>query len=300
MIPRKASPVRISLSQSNIESNYQGFSDLAALAADTDKGLFETFEIDMSRVKFLAGNMCSPLGAVLHRASENHNSVKIIDLQPQVEGILARNGFLRNYGYPNRMDRYGTTIEYSRLEPGDDRYFGEYIAKHLVGKGIPEMSPRLTKNFRKNILEIFSNATIHSRTTMGVFACGQSFPGNQQLDFCITDLGIGFKKNIKDQVGLDLAPEDAIEWALAANHTTKRGSIPGGMGLKLLREFIGLNKGRIQIVSAEGYWEQPGSGEPFKKRLPKSFPGTAVNIEIDTSDTKSYCFESELNPDQIF
>jgi hypothetical protein len=49
--------------------------------------------------------------------------------------------------------------------------------------------------------------------------------------------------------------DQAIEWALQEGNTTRKGSVPGGLGLKLIREFIAMNKGRIQIVSDRGYWE---------------------------------------------
>ena len=37
-------------------------------------------------------------------------------------------------------------------------------------------------------------------------------------------------------------------WATQGRNTTKRGPIPGGLGLKLLTEFIKLNEGRLQIA----------------------------------------------------
>ena len=58
-----------------------------------------------------------------------------------------------------------------------------------------------------------------------------------------------------------MAPEEAIEWATRANNTTKRGDVPGGLGLKLLCEFIDLNGGSLQIVSDGGLLEAERSQE---------------------------------------
>ena len=69
------------------------------------------------------------------------------------------------------------------------------------------------------------------------------------------------------------------------------GPIPGGLGLKLLREFVRLNEGRIQIVSDRGYWECDTNGENAV-RMEQSFPGTVV-LEINTADTKSSYLKSE-------
>ena len=95
------------------------------------------------------------------------------------------------------------------------------------------MSPGLLKKFRESIFEIFSNAVLHSRSKMGIFTCGQFFPVRHRLDFSVADLGIGMRQNIKDNTGLNLSAEAAIQWATEGRNTTKRGPVPGGLGLKL-------------------------------------------------------------------
>jgi len=93
--------------------------------------------------------------------------------------------------------------------------------------------------------------------------------------------------------------DDAISWATEGRNTTKNGAIPGGLGLKLLREFITLNKGVLRIVSDAGYWELSG-GKTSTFVFGNHFPGTVVNIEINTSDTRSYMLGSELAESDIF
>lgn len=161
------------------------------------------------------------------------------------------------------------------------------------------MSPGLLKKFRESIYEIFSNAVIHSQTKLGIFSCGQYFHKKHRLDFSVADLGIGIRRNIHERLGLDLSAEEAISWALEGKNTTKAGPIPGGLGLKLLREFIVKNEGRIQIVSDKGYWEL-SEGTVKTKAFAEPFPGTVVTIEINTADTKSYRLVSELRPEDIF
>ena len=215
----------------------------------------------MSGATWFDANMCAPFGALLYKTSHGLNTVKLVNLQPKVETILSKNGFLMNYGVARKKDTFGTTIEYKRFEAKDERYFATYIGQHLVGKGMPKMSIGLQKKFRESIFEILSNAVIHAETKLGIFACGQFFPVGRRLDFSIADLGIGMRENIKKNRSLDLTPEEAIVWATEGNNTTKTGKIPGGLGLKLLRDFVTLNKGRIQIVST------PGIGSLQKGRL---------------------------------
>ena len=109
------------------------------------------------------------------------------------------------------------------------------------------------------------------------------------------------KKNIQKKLGLILDPKDAIEWAITGDNTTRKleDGKPGGLGLKFLIEFIELNGGKIQIASDTGYWSLASDGRA-RHRFSIPFPGTIVNIEINTADAKSYCLLSELSPKDIF
>ena len=153
------------------------------------------------------------------------------------------------------------------------------------------MSQGLLKKFIESILEMFSNAVLHSRSELGIFSCGQYFPKRRRLDFSVTDLGIGIRRNVNEVTGQALSPDAAIKWATEGRNTTKRGQIPGGLGLKLLREFIDLNGGCINIVSDAGYWRQE-KGKTVTAILKRSFPGTVVSVEINTADNRSYLLSS--------
>jgi len=279
---------------------HPGFNALVRLAAETQACLFEDIEIDMGEVVWLDADMCAAFGAILYRLGEALNTVKLTNIPSGVESILSKNGFLSHYGGEKIPDRWGTTIPYRRFDVKDDRYFADYIERELMKRSeIPVMSPGLQKKFRESIFEIFSNAVLHSRTEMGIFSCGQFFPKRNSLDFSVADLGVGIRRNIKDNAGLDLSSIEAINWATEGRNTTKRDRIPGGLGLKLLGEFIDLNDGCIQIVSDTGYWRRVG-GKTFTALLTSPFPGTVVSLEINTADTHAYSLASELSPEDIF
>ena len=137
-------------------------------------------------------------------------------------------------------------------------------------------------------------------TQLGIFACGQFFPNGQRLDFSVADLGIGMCANIREETGLALTPEAAIAWAVEGTNTTRRrqDGRPGGLGLKIIRDFIRLNGGSIQIASDAGYWKAQGDREETL-RFERPFPGTVVNIEINTADTHSYRLSTEIEPGDI-
>lgn len=290
--------VRIDLT--DIRHDYGGFGKLVELNAKVEDCVFEKIEIDMRHVRWFDADMAAPFGAILYRLSSLLNNVRLTNFRTGVEEILSKNAFLSNYGRKRIPDRWGTTIPYERFEAKDGRYFGSYIEGEFIHRTeMPKMSKGLTKKFRESVFEIFSNAVIHSQTELGIFSCGQYFPKRNRLDFSVADLGIGIRRNVKKYAGLDLKADAAVQWATEGNNTTKRGPIPGGLGLKLLREFIELNQGRLQIVSDAGFWccEE---GRVYAKPLQAAFPGTCVVLEINTADTSSYLLKSELSESDIF
>lgn len=286
------SNVSIPVTRGRLESNFDGFLALTELNAALNTHAFENIDIDFSHCTWFDANMCAPLGAVLAKAADELNTVNLVGLTQSIRTILAKNQFLTNFGYRAEADSYGTTIKYKRFGNSDDQLFAEYLNQLKHGKGLPDMSEALSKRFNRSLLEVFVNASMHAASKLGVFACGQFYPKQHRLDFSISDAGIGIRRKIAKELGLKLNSDQAIAWALAEGHTTRQGSVPGGLGLKLIREFITLNKGRIQIVSDRGYWEMTPAGETCT-RFENGFPGTVINIEIDTTDQSSYRLSSE-------
>jgi len=283
-----------------IRHNQDGFEALVRLREKTKDCMFDDIEVDMSWTTWFDADMCAPFGAILYRLSDRVNNVNLVNVPPSVNRILSKNSFLSHYGGNKLPDTWGTTIPYRRFEAKDDRYFASYIEEEFIRRSeMPKMSVGLAKKFRESVFEIFSNAVIHSQTKLGIFSCGQYFPKRDRLDFAVADLGIGIRQNVLRNAGLNLRSDQAISWATEERNTTKKGRIPGGLGLKLLREFITLNRGRIQIVSDSGYWALE-DGEVVTTELKHRFPGTVVSIEIDTADKRSYKLSSEISEKDIF
>lgn len=283
-----------------IRHDFEGFAALTRLYSRTRDCLFENIEIDMRATDWFDADMCSVFGAILYSLGSDLNNVTLTNISPRVEQVLSKNGFLVHYGRAlNIIDRWGTTIFYKRFDIGESRYFSDYIDNEFINREeIPQMSHALLKKFRESVFEIFNNSQFHSGTELGVFSCGQFFPNRNRLNFIVADLGIGIRKKVCDHLGFDISPEQAIEWATQETHTTKIDT-PGGLGLKLLRDFIDLNGGRIQIVSDSGYWRRENRST-ITGRLDHPLPGTAVSLEINTADASSYRLSHETSLDDIF
>lgn len=284
--------MKISLPKS-IRHDQSGFSALADFWTQTQHCILDDIEVDMQATSWFDADMCAVFGAILYRLGDDLNSIELVNLNPKVESALSKNGFLSRYGRETLPDHWGTTISYQHFNVEDDRSFTEYMEREFLQRTeMPSMSPELLKKFWESLHEIFSNAATHSRTKLGVFSCGQFFPNRNRLDFTVADLGIGIQENVNADPQRNMTASEAISWAVQANNTTRTGEIPGGLGLALLCKFIGLNDGRIQIVSGQGYWRQKGQKTECLE-LSGSFPGTVVSIEVNTADTKSYRLASE-------
>ena len=283
-----------------VRHDLPGFRAIMRIASRTAHCFFDEVEIDMRSTTWFDADMCALLGSLLYKLNDDLNTVKLTNVSSAVHSILSKNGFLSHYGEERIPDRWGTTIRYHRFETTDDGTFAGYIEHELIHRQeLPVMSPGLTKRFRESIFEIFSNAVLHSETKLGIFSCGQLFPNRHTLSFTVAELGIGICESVRRHTGLNMRPEEAIEWATQETNTTKKGSIPGGLGLKLLSEFVDLNRGALQIVSDTGYWRREGA-RTLTATLDDRFGGTVVSLKINTADESAYKLQSEPDVEDIF
>ena len=107
------------------------------------------------------------------------------------------------------------------------------------------------------------------------------------------------RQKLKEALNLEFSSVEAIEWCTTDHNTTRTGDVPGGLGLKLLGDFIDLNRGSLQIVSGNGYWRREDQVATLRT-FPDCFPGTAVNIIINATDPQFYVLSTELQPEDIF
>lgn len=124
------------------------------------------------------------------------------------------------------------------------------------------------------------------------------FPRDHNLNFTIVDTGIGFAKRIEKDLGYSISSKDAIKWAMVDGNTTKQ-NVSGGIGLALLKEFILQNKGKIQILSGNAFYEL-SNGIEIIQELNYNFDGSIISMTFKTDDTLSYRFIDEIDNDDIF
>jgi signal transduction histidine kinase len=281
---------------STINNTFESYQQLITFYQSNKDNLFG--DIHLSLQGFFAANMSAALGALLDLFAADLNDIHFDNISPQIEQILLKNDFLTYYGRQRLHDNNHTTIKFQKLKPTDGKYFKSYVIEELIGRAeLPHMSAGVKEKITEAIYEIFVNAQIHSETKF-IYTCGQLFPNKNKIEFTIADTGIGFKQKINKRFGSSLSAVQAICWAVEDKTTTKQ-AISGGIGLALLKEFVEKNKGKMQIISDEGFYQFDASGVIAKPFVGK-FPGTVVNLQFCTDDHSNYALQSEININEIF
>jgi hypothetical protein len=282
----------------NIKSDFDGYDFIISIIKNY--GSYKNINIifDFRKTNFLEANLCAILGTVFEILENNRNTIKITNLTGSVETILRKNGFLVRFGYDKLIDRYDTSLTYKKFTSNDDKSFNDYIQTELLKKqDFPSHSPRLGKEITKNIFEMYENARTHGKCDF-IHTCGQFFPkaADKPLHFTIVDKGINIKHNVSHFLKEDLPAADAIEWAMKKGNTTKTGDTSGGLGLAVIFEFITLNKGKIQVISSNGFYEYY-NGIVTKNILNSVFDGTIINIRFNLNDANHYRLTIETEDD---
>ena len=162
----------------------------------------------------------------------------------------------------------------------------DYLTYNWIGKGWVQVSPRLRDAIVGRMWEIYNNAFEHSGTQIGVFSCGQYFKGYSDLVLSVVDFGQGIPANVRgffrqhageDQVS-KLSGASCLKWAFQAGNTTKIGE-PAGSGLDLLKDFIRVNQGKLEVYSNDGYALINKERERYENRG-LSFEGTLFHITL--------------------
>ena len=280
----------------NIDTSFESYQQLIDLYNENKDCRFETIEISFQQ--WFAANLSSALGAILDKLLLDLNTIHFDNISPNIRTIMQKNDFLSHFGYQRIADSNNTTISYLKLKPADGRFFHEYVVKELLNRPeLPTITPALKKKIAESIYEIFVNAQLHSESDF-IYTCGQVFPTEHTINFTITDTGMGFRKRVNSRFKRNLSSVQAIKWAMINGNSTKH-NISGGIGLAILEEFVSINKGKIQIISDDGFYQLDSSGVQAKL-FSGSFPGTIINVQFKTDDTTSYSLMSEADSGDLF
>jgi hypothetical protein len=262
---------------------------------------FEDIRFDFSRCGFLRPNAIAFLGGLARLVESRMGSVTFdwnTLHNPRVKTTIRQNGFASSFGDAS-VPWDGTSIRYREDSALDMNGIMDYLTDDWIGKGWVHVSDRLRDAIAGRMWEIYNNAFEHSGTTIGVFSCGQYFPNQNDLILSAVDFGRGIPANVRaflrryveEALVSQLSGAACLKWAFERGNSTCPGDVARGLGLDLLKEFVRLNQGKLEIYSNDGYAIVDKDGERYENH-DLAFEGTAVQITL-RCDEKLYRFRDE-------
>lgn len=229
-------------------------------------------------------NFAAALAVVLARIQDREKKFKFGVVPRIVEDLFVKNWFFHGIGLAAKPEEHHTTrIPFRSFKTSEINEFLDYLELTLEGKGLPPLDSTFCLQLLQCLGEVFVNAETHSDSALGVFVCGQHYPAQQRLVLTIADAGVTIPERIASRFGRHLSAVHALEWAMTKGHTTKINT-PGGIGLKLLRDFAREQQGEVWIASGRAFWEMQSGVETISE-LDDPFPGTVVTLKIPTEPT---------------
>ena len=261
-----------------------------------------SIEIDFSQCGFLRQNAVAFIGGLIRLLEHRHNNVRINweSMQPQVLANLDKNGFREAFSHTHGP-LPGNAVPYREDQVAlvDKNGIIDYLSSKWLGRGWIHISSQLRDAIVGKMWEIYANAFEHSNSPIGLFSCGQFFPRIHAVNLTVVDFGVGIPSNVRQFANnYSLGAHTAMQWAFKPGTTTKPSGMGRGVGLDLIKQFIALNKGKLEVFSHEGHAIIDPSGERYFERS-CFFEGTLVNINLKC-DESYYCLSSEIPTGPLF
>ncbi len=278
-----------------------GYGFLAKLYHEISTSDVDSHIIDFSGCNYFDANLAAALGAILDNLKlVGHSFTLSMPRKSNIVRTLARNGFLKIWSPAIDSKEKENFIRYQKFPSDSAIQFKQYIDDWLMKKQkFPAHTNLAGDKIQESIYEIYANAVSHGKTKH-VYSCGEYNTENHTLDMTVVDCGKTIPSNVNDffsSTGREaISSTESLKWALKRGNTTK--SMPGGLGLAILTEFIALNEGCLQMVSGDAFLEYK-NGITIVDNLDCIFPGTIVNMKFNFDDNKKYRMITEREDNKI-
>ncbi|MEN6645407.1 MAG: ATP-binding protein [Armatimonadia bacterium] len=262
-----------------------------------DAGNAAEVVLDLTRCSFIGQTATAVLGAIVRRLHSRGVGVfATFGGQSRVEDHLRRNGFLHAFGW-EKLPPTGHAVPYRQDKVLNSAALTDYLMNSWIGTGWVDVSESLSRAIAGAVCEIYMNAHEHSESSVGVFSCGQHYGARYGreaiLRLAVVDLGIGIVENVRRFAkNPGIKADDALRWAFYNGSSTKHSdTMRRGLGLGLLRDFVQVNGGSLQLHTNDGQVMIRTGQDEYATRT-AHFGGTVVVIEI-VCDERHYHFKNE-------
>lgn len=252
---------------------------------------------------FLRQNAVAFIGGI-SRLIQHRGGQVIIDwdsMQYPIHLHLCNNCFVDAFGQQSGPSTANTVPYREDLTQNAEKLIS-YLKTQWLGHSWINVSLDLRDAIVGVVWEIYANAFEHSNSPIGIFSCGQHYPNIHELKLTVVDFGVGIPANVRaffkdDPRFQSLSSDSCLKWAFQQGTTTKPNE-SRGMGLDLLKDFVRLNKGKLEIFSHDGYAVIDENMEAYST-MHSWFEGTIVNITF-ICDASFYKLSSEVSDEPFF
>jgi len=255
---------------------------------------------DFSNCGFLRQNAVAFLGG-LARLIESRSGRANFSWDTMEEAVLKnlkKNGFAEAFGFGASYGP-GNSIPYRQDTWLNKNALADYLTSKWLGRGWINVSEKLKNAIVEKVLECYLNSFEHSGSVIGVFSCGQHYPQLKHLEISVVDFGVGIPAKVREfKNDGSIGAAQALQWAFRSGTSTRQNGPSGGLGLDLLKQFVKINQGRMDIFSHDGYAVFDESREKYIQR-PSFFEGTVINIKLKCNES-FYSLASETEPGSYF
>ena len=277
-----------------IKTDENGFRFLAGLY-DELHSLGQNILVNFGTCSLIDGNLAAIIGAVFDKLTSEEYNISLLSPKSQrVKQSLGRNGFFKAWKIETTVQERENYITYRTFRGNNVSEFTNYIREELIHKQLfPTHTKMVGRKIEESVYEIYANALMHGLSDC-VTCCGEYDATTKVLHMTIVDCGISIPQKVNNffvSKGKELvSASEAINWAFIDGHTTK--DVTGGLGLGILKEFIGLNKGVLHVLSGKGFVQFEGINSKYLI-LDNDLPGTIINMNINFNDDSVYYMKSE-------
>lgn len=255
--------------------------------------------LNLSKCRSLHQNALALFCGMARIAEARGGKLEFVRMTKTVSVHLTRSGFLSALGMP--VDQYQIGWNAIPLREDSVKNSDEiinYLKDKWLGRGWVRVSDRVRDAIVGRVWETYENAFDHAKSDVGVFTCGQHFPKLRKLALAVADFGTGIPAGVRAffsdrPQAKNYRAASCLKWAFQRGTSTKPGG--RGVGLDILKDFVRINDGTLEVFSNEGYVLIDQKQERYEERK-TAFDGTLVNV-ILRCDARFYSFPDEDDPD---
>ena len=249
--------------------------------------------LDFANCGKLSLNAMVFLGALASLVRHHGGSIGI---GPAIKPKLLKE--LREHGIMSHLETadVGAGLPFGHYANIDKSAIMQFLQEKWLGGGAVRLSEDVQASIMGAVWEVYANAFEHANSLIGIVNCSSFDRTHKRLHLAVVDLGVGIPTNVRTFFsGRTIGAVPAMKWAFAEGRSTKAEAVgySRGLGLAVLKEFIQLNGGFMEVYSNDGYVKISKDNEVYRSRS-CGFGGTLVSIVL-SADERFYYYAYEAS-----